>query len=95
MTLEEARRHMERRELSVVRTVPDLDPEYGEITNVNDYYVFVRFAGSEIAHACEAADLTLLAAPVVTERRRAFRAGVRADAAEVGKSAAREGPASG
>ena len=30
-----------------------------------------------------------------TERRRAFRAGVRADAAEVGKSAAREGEGDG
>ena len=49
MTLEEARRHMERRELSVVRysADPEFDPEYGEITNVNDYYVFVRFRGSE------------------------------------------------
>ena len=64
MTLEEARRHMERRELSVVRTVPDLDPEYGEITNVNDYYVFVRFRGSEGSRACEAADLTLLGGKV-------------------------------
>ena len=31
----------------------------------------------------------------VTERRRAFRAGVRADAAEVGKGAARKGAADG
>lgn len=93
MTIDEARGHMERRELSVVRTVPDLDPEYGEITNVNDYYVFVRYRGSEGSRATDPADLTLLAVPVATEQQRAFRAGVRADAAEVGKSAAREGEA--
>lgn len=64
MTIDEARSHMERRELTVVRTSPDLDPEYGEITNVNDHYVFVRFRGSQGSVATDPADLTLLAGKV-------------------------------
>ena len=64
MTVDEARRHLERRELSVVRTPArvdpgDYEPEYGEITNVNDHYVFVRYRGSEQSAATDPAELTL------------------------------------
>ena len=65
--------------------------EEGTVTSVNDRYVFVRSRGLEGGRATNPADLTLLAPDERTERRRVFRAGVRADAAEVGKSAAREG----
>jgi hypothetical protein len=61
MTIIEARRHMERRELSVVYRTGHGEPEYGEITNVNDHYVFVRFEGSEASRATDPADLTPLA----------------------------------
>ena len=48
MTTAEARLHMERRELSVVYEPAGGKPEYGEITNVNDHYVFVRYEGGDI-----------------------------------------------
>ena len=66
MTVEEARGHMERRELTVVRTPADdlLDPEYGEITNVNDCYVFVRWRGSEGSRPADPAELRSLAGKV-------------------------------
>jgi hypothetical protein len=52
--------------------------EEGTITSVNESYVFVRFGSSRTSAACDPDDLTLLAAPDVTERRRAFRASLRA-----------------
>ena len=64
MTIDEARRHMERRELTVVR-IPaggDLEPEYGQITNVNDCYVFVHWRGSDGSKPANPAELTHVAA---------------------------------
>jgi hypothetical protein len=95
MTIDEARGHMERRELAVVRTpaYPDLDAEYGQITNVNDSYVFVRFQSRDSSIGVDPAELTHVAAlDDRTEQRRAWRAGLRAD---VGKIAPREGAADG
>jgi hypothetical protein len=63
MTITEARAAMERRDLSVVYKArgPEYEPEHGQITNVNDHYVFVRFEGSETSRATDPADLELLA----------------------------------
>jgi len=80
MTIDEARRHLERRELAVARGAAggDLEPEYGEITNVNDCYVFVRFRHRDSSIGVNPAELTHVAAPDErTERRRAWRAGLR------------------
>jgi hypothetical protein len=57
MTLDEAR---DRIGAGVVyRPYPSASAEDGDITSVNDSYVFVRFVGDRQAKACRAEDLEL------------------------------------
>jgi hypothetical protein len=64
MTIPEARAAMGRRDLRVVYRPAHGKLEYGQITNVNDHYVFVRYEGSETSRATDPADLELLARKV-------------------------------
>ena len=64
MTIAEARAAMERRELDVIYRPAHGKPERGQITNVNDHFVFVRYEGSDMSKATEPADLELAGSTV-------------------------------
>lgn len=59
MTLEEAKKHVG--EIVIYRPAgnPDAKSEEGEITSVNDSFVFVRYEWSRTSQATYARDLTL------------------------------------